>query len=167
MWVRCMTSTISRSMPRGTMPSLRQVSCCLAGARPRNTIGPSCRPTCSRQAGATPPALRPPAPRHAEVARPEVADGAADPQLAHLALGAQGGVAVPDGGDPRGLCALPDLDTCGVGADWPLSVLAHTLTLRSHLICSASVSRAAAACAAESAPVTGSPARSACARASL
>src|SRR3989304_4726916 len=104
MLVRCMTSTISRSMPRGTMPSLRQVSCCWAG---RHVPGQATRGH-GVDGGAAHPDLRPPAPRHTEVARPEVADGAADPQLAHLALGAQGGVAVPDGGDPRGLCALPD-----------------------------------------------------------
>ena len=43
-WVRCMISTISRSMPRGSMPISFHKATRFSGARRVNCMGPSCLP---------------------------------------------------------------------------------------------------------------------------
>src|ERR1035441_5345575 len=44
--VRCSSSTISRSMPRGAIPSFSHRRRCSSGARSSGTSGPSCKPNC-------------------------------------------------------------------------------------------------------------------------
>ena len=48
MWVRCMSSTTSRSIPRGAIPSFLQISCRFRGARLTNRSSPCCRPNSAR-----------------------------------------------------------------------------------------------------------------------